>query len=210
MNSAGGSGLSNDPRIEEYLARLRRGLAGVSKEKASDIVEELRSHILEKAATASPGAPGAAESVLSALGPPEDLAARYLADDLLERAEQRRSPVLLIRGLVRWAGLSAGGVFVLLGCLTGYFLGGSLMLCGLLKPIHPHTAGLWRLADQQDAYALSLRMGFEAAPLGGRELLGWWMLPLGLLLGGGLCLLTTLFVLWCAREFRRSHAKGLG
>ena len=78
------------------------------------------------------------------------------------------------------------------------------MLAGFLKPIHPRTAGLWRLPG--DVY--SLRLGFDSVPTEGRELLGWWMLPMGLLLGGGLCFLTTPIVLWCAREFRRTLGVG--
>lgn len=198
------SGRTSDARVEDYLARLRKGLAGLSGEAASDIVEELRSHILEKAALTGAATPAAIENVLAALGSPEELAAQYMADDLLGRAESRRSPVLLVRGLMRWASLSAGGVFVLLGCVVGYFLGAAFMLCALLKPLHPHTAGLWRLADPPDTY--SLRLGFGPVPVGGTELLGWWMVPLGLLVGGGLCFLTTQFALWCARQYRRSHA----
>lgn len=206
MSMAGSplSGRARDARVEDYLARLRKGLAGLSGEAASDIVEELRSHILEKAALTGAATPAAIENVLAALGAPEDLAAQYMADDLLGRAASRRSPLLLLRGLVRWASLSAGGVFVLLGCVVGYFLGAAFMLCALLKPLHPHTAGLWRLADPPDTY--SLRLGFGPVPAGATELLGWWMVPLGLLVGGGLCFLTTQFALWCARQYRRSHA----
>jgi hypothetical protein len=35
--------------------------------------------------------------------------------------------------------------------------------------------------------------------------LGWWIVPLGLVAGGALAMLTTLFALWCARQYRRSH-----
>ena len=209
MKLASGPDISNDRTMEDrkidtYLAGVRRELAGLSAEKVLDIVEELRGHILEK--TARDGQSGAEtiENALAALGSPQDLAAQYLADDLLERAEKRRSPILFIRGLARWASKSAAGALVLGGCVVGYFLGGSFMLAGLLKPVHPRTAGLWRLAN--DAY--SLRLGFGSAPAEGRELLGWWMLPMGLVLGGGLCFLTTQIVLWCAREFRRTVAVG--
>ncbi|HVM92754.1 MAG TPA: hypothetical protein VMT67_08090 [Terriglobales bacterium] len=191
---------ARDQRIDAYLARLRRGLAGLSAEKVLDIVVELRGHILEKSARQGHAGTKAVESILGMLGSPEELAAQYLADDLLARAEKRRSPVLLIRGLAHWASMSAAGALVLAGGLLGYFLGGSFMLAGFLKPMHPRTAGLWRLAG--DVY--SLRLGFGSVPAGGRELLGWWMLPMGLLLGGGLCFLTTQIVLWCVREFRRT------
>ena len=192
-----------DARVEDYLARLQKALAGLSRDEAADIVGELRSHILEKAALQG-GGPMVIESTLAALGKPQDLAAEYMADDLLERAAGGRSPLLLLRGLLRWASLSAVGVFVLLGCMVGYFVGACFVVCAFLKPLHPHAAGLWRLADEYGSY--SLRLGFGPAPAGGTELLGWWMVPVGLLFGGGLCFLTTQAALWCVRQFRESRA----
>jgi hypothetical protein len=200
-----------DAVVEDYLERLRRALSGLRGETASDIVEELRGHILEKVALDSEAGkfnPAAVENALAALGRPEDLAAQYLADDLLQRAARGWSPLLLLHGLLRWASLSAAGVLVLIGCVVGYFLGGSFMLCAILKPLHPRIAGLWRLADATHSY--SLRLGFGSIPAGGTELLGWWIVPLGLLIGGGLCFLTTQIALWCVRRYRRSHALGRG
>jgi len=198
-------------RVEDYLERLRKALSGLRREAVSEIVEELRSHILEKAALGGEGSevtPAAVENVLAALGSPEELAAQYQADDLLERAGRGWSPLLLLRGLLRWASLSAAGVFVLVGCVVGYFLGVSFLLCAILKPLHPQTAGLWRLADEAHSY--SLRLGFGTIPVGSTELLGWWIVPLGLLIGGGLCFLTTQITLWCARKFRGSLVRSRG
>ena len=189
-------------RVDAYLEKVRKGLAGLSREATREIVDELRSHIVEK--TAWGGDVAAVEPVLAALGRPEELAAQYMADELLARAANSRSPVLLLRALLRWASLSAAGLFVTIGCLAGYLLGASFALCAILKPLHPHAAGLWRLAGDPDAY--SLRLGFGDVPAGARELLGWWIVPLGLLIGAGLSLLTTQFALWSVRLYRRSHA----
>ena len=188
-------------RIEAYLEKLRKRLAGISREEALDIVRELRSHILEKAAEGGELTAPAVEATLSAMGSPHELAAQYLADNLLARAAKSRSPIALLHALIRWASLSIAGVFVLLGCLLGYLVGASFVICAILKPLHPRTAGLWKLAD--DSY--SLRLGFGTIPAFGTELLGWWIVPIGLLAGGGLCLLTSHFALWCARKFRGSH-----
>lgn len=192
-------------RVDAYLEKVRKGLAGLSREGAREIVDELRSHIVDKTACGGDVA-AAVEPVLAALGRPEELAAQYMADDLLARAAKSRSPVLLLRALLRWASLSAAGLLVMVGCLAGYLLGASFALCAILKPLHPHAAGLWRLAGDLDAY--SLRLGFGDVPAGARELLGWWIVPLGLLIGGGLSLLTTQFALWSVRSYRRSHAMG--
>lgn len=195
-------------RIDAYLEKLRKGLRGVSAAEAHDIVEELRSHILDKAGSRGEITAAAVEPVLAALGSPEELATQYRTDDLLARAEKSRSPLLLVRALMQWARLSIAGILVSLACACGYFLGGCFILGALLKPIHPHTAGLWSLPGDADSYSLSLSLGFgDAPPIGGRELLGWWIIPLGLLGGVGLCWLTTRFVFWCARHYRASRAR---
>jgi hypothetical protein len=128
-----------------------------------------------------------------------------MTDNLLARAEASRSPVRILGSLFRWASLSVAGFFVLLGSIVGYFLGGAFILCAVLKPFQPATAGLWVLPDGADDITYSLRLGFSSVPVGGREVLGWWIVPLGLVVGGALVISTTLFALWCARQYRRSH-----
>ena len=145
-------------RIDAYLKVLRKRLRSLGDQDSLDVVEEIRSHILDKAATGGDLTPGAVESALAALGSPEELASQYITDDLLMRARVSRSPWLILRSLFRWAGLSLVGFCVLMLSVFGYFLAGSFALCAMLKPIHPHTAGLWLLPDSSDI-SLSLALG---------------------------------------------------
>ncbi len=131
-------------RIEAYLGRLRGRLRGINQEEVREIVEELRSHIMDKAAASGEqrnnlrrGRRGAGCS-----GQPEELASQYLTDNLLARAEVSRSPLQILRSLFRWASLSVAGFFVLLGSLFGYFFGVVFILVAVLKPFHPHAAGI--------------------------------------------------------------------
>jgi hypothetical protein len=189
-------------QIDVYLNTLRRLLRGMNDADARDIVEELRSHILDRAAASGEVTPPAVAQVLNALGSPEDIASQYLTDDLLKRAQVNRSPWLILRSLFRWASLSFAGFWILMISLILYFLAGSLSLCALLKPIHPTTAGLWLIPDSTDTM-LSLRLGFGTVPANGRELLGWWIIPLGLILAMGMVLGNLHFGLWCIRTFWR-------
>ena len=189
-------------QIDAYLNTLRRLLRGINDADARDIVEELRSHILDRAAASGEVTPAAVAQVLIALGSPEDLASQYLTDDLLKRAQVNRSPWLILRSLFRWASLSFAGFWILMISLIMYFIAGSLSLCALLKPFHPATAGLWLIPDSTDT-VLSLRLGFGAVPVNGRELLGWWIIPLGLILAMGLVFANLHFGLWCIRKFWR-------
>lgn len=188
--------------IDSYLKQVRKGLRGMADDDARDIIEELRSHILDRAGTGGIVSPEAVNSAVAALGSPEALASEYVTDELLSRAQVSRSPFLILNALLRWAGLSVAGAFVLLGSVIGYFLAIVFAAVALLKPLHPHTAGLWVLPDS-DSY--SVRLGFAGPPPGAHEILGWWVVPVGLFLGYGLFLLTTRFALWSVRQYRRSR-----
>jgi hypothetical protein len=192
-------------QIETYLGLLRAHLRGLSNEEANDIIEELRGHIFEKSMVNGEVVASEVDAVLEALGNPEELASEYMTDAVLARAEVSRSPFHLLATLFRWANLSATGFFVLVSSLVGYFLGGAFILCALLKPIHPQSAGLRSFHDSSGELQLSLRLGFGGAPAGGRDVLGWWIVPVGLLAGFGLAMLTTRFAIWCVRSYRKSR-----
>lgn len=191
--------------IEEYLKQVRSHLRGLREEQVAEIIAELRSHILERAAPTSDLTIQGVSAALETLGASEDLAREYVRDDVLAHAEISRSPLRLLDSLFGWATMSVAGFLVLIVSITGYFLGIVFLLVGLLKPFHPATAGLWALRDVTGDLELSVRMGFGAAPGNGDELLGWWIVPLGIVSGCGLVILTTRFALWCVRTYRRSR-----
>ena len=180
-------------------------MRGINEQDVREIVEELRSHILDKASVSGEVTADGVDATLAALGSPEELAGEYMTDNLLARAEVSRSPVRILESLFRWASLSVAGFFVFLSSIVGYFLGVAFMLCALLKPVHPQTAGLWIIPTGADDTTISLRLGFGSAPAGGRDVLGWWIVPIGLVVGCGLVMLTTRFALWCVRQYRRSR-----
>lgn len=195
--------MNNDEqrRIDVYLDRVRKRMRGFDPEEMRDIVEELRSHIQEKSAAGQN-----VDAVLGALGSPEELASQYTTDNLLARAEVNRSPWSILNSLFRWASLSIAGFFVLIGSLLGYFTGVVLILCGYLKLIHPHTAGIWTTQDAAGDLQVSVRLGFGSPPASGHEVLGWWIVPLGILVGFGLVMLTTRAAIWCVRRYRKACA----
>jgi hypothetical protein len=193
-------------KIDVYLGRLRQRLRGMNERDVREIVEEIRSHLADKAAASGVVTAAGVDAAIARLGSPEELASQYTTDDLLARAEVSRSPLRILESLFRWASLSVAGFFVLMGSLLGYFLGATLVLSALLKTVHPRTAGLWLIPGGPDDYELSLRMGFGSVPVGGRELLGWWIVPAGLFVGCGLVVLTTRFAVWCVRQYRKSRA----
>src|SRR5262249_31965157 len=147
-------------KIEIYLERLRGRLRGLRNTEVDDVVEELRSHILDKATVNGELVETGVDATLEALGDPDNLASEYITDAALARVEVSRSPFRILESLFRWASLSVAGFFVLLSSVLGYLLGGALMLCALLKPIHPQSAGLWTSHDSSGDLHISLRLGF--------------------------------------------------
>lgn len=188
-------------RLERYLGELRARLRGLPAAEASEIVEEIASHVRESVGGAELEA-NEVGAVLDRLGSPAELAALYATESLLARAGRSRSPWLLLRSLGRFAKLSVGGFFAFLGLLVGYGLSGSFALAALMKPFAPGRVGLWHGNGDE----FSLHLGFVALPQG-EELLGWWLIPLGLAIGAVGLYLTTRFGRWAIRRFRRGTAR---
>jgi HAAS domain-containing protein len=188
-------------KMDEYLRELRGALSRFPEREAHDIIEEIRSHIRDSSGTGGALSQESVTATLERLGPPRELASMYRMENLAERAERTRSPWLVLRTVFHWAGLSLRGAWALLVSLVGYMLSASFLICAVAKPFNPQRVGLWRLDEPQDSW--SLHLGFRAAPPGA-EVLGWWIVPLGLLVGAGLFLLTFRFGLSSLQRFRRT------
>jgi hypothetical protein len=183
--------------VDSYLAELRRQLRELTDEDANDIVEEIRMHILDKTANEA-SLVGVAET-LAALGTPTELAGNYCTEEMLARGRAARSPAYIARSIGRWALLTLGGILVFAISIVGYSLGGWLFILGLLKLIHPRTTGFYGTWTEHDK-SFHWQSGGPNTP---DELLGWWLVPIGLILGGGLLVLTFRFGNWSLRKFWR-------
>lgn len=194
--------IAANEKIDSYLRRVRTGLRGLSDAEVSDILNELRTHITERLELAGGPRDFAVDSVLQSFGRPEQIAALYVSESLVSRAESSRSPWTILRSLFYWSTLSVIGFVVFMICLIGYSFGVCFFLAALMKPIHPQGVGLWY--ESPDTGHFSLHVGGFYPPTGHeRELLGWWLVPVGCSLGGGTILLTTHFALWSLRQLRR-------
>lgn len=194
---------SPNEKIENYLRRVRVDLRALPEPEISDIVNELRAHIRERTPSGSGSPNDAVDSVLQSLGRPEQIAAMYISENLAFQAEISRSPWTILRTLFYWSTLSVMGFAVFIICLIGYSFGICFFLAALMKPINPHGVGLW-YRNEPGSY--SLHVGGFSGPAGQeRKLLGWWLVPVGCSLGGGMILLTTQFALWSLRRFRHSR-----
>lgn len=177
--------------LETYLKAVRAHLRGLGPAEAAETVEELRSHVLDRVE----GQPtlGRVTDALAALGDPRELGRVNASERVAARAEGARSPLTLFGTAAQLAAVSLRGLFVFLVSLMGYALAAAWLIAALAKPLAPHRVGLWHVQDPTDSQSYSLALGLVSGPRPGHELLGWWIMPLGLALGLGLGLLTWLF-----------------
>jgi hypothetical protein len=183
--------------IDRYLLRFRLALTGVSASDKEELVSEIRSHIVERLEDPSVAVSEVVDRTLTALGPPEVLAARYQTEGLLERASTTSSPALLLRATMRWAMTGIRGFFAFWLLFVGYFAGGALYLTAMLKPFLPNHVGLFWGPDE---YGFAVRVAGQGPQ---RDLLGMWYCPVALGLGC-LCIIgTTKFVRWMIARRRR-------
>jgi uncharacterized membrane protein len=205
--------------IDDYLARLRKGLRRLPGPERDELVEELRGHVLERLEARGSSGERSLDEVLRAVGDPAQLASQCETEALLRRAATSRSPWLLLRTTARWAGRGVAGVVALLVTVSGYGSALVCYACAVAKPLFPSHIGMWLTPEHgvtigywsgrlpSDLIGLSVgppgglvvfgTFGPTAGPL--RELLGLWLTPAGILAGFFFALATT----WCARWLMR-------
>ncbi len=177
---------------QEYLETLRSHLKSLPAETREEIVLEIASHIQER--LSQPGS--SLGEVLARLGPPEHVAAAYRDNLLLRRARRSVSPVVIAHAVLRIATKGLFGFLVAVCATVGYAFGGGLVLVALMKPIFPHNTGLWISGSR----IVNSGVQFPAPGPPAHEVLGQAVIPICLVLGAAIVLLTT----GCARFFLRT------
>ncbi len=213
-------------RIDAYIAEFRKFLADVPSVEKEDLLQEIRSHIIERVEAYGEATEDLLHQILRSVGDPKQLASQYKTTAMLRRAAKSRSPWVLLSTTFRWATTGVAGVIALFVTVFGYGAATTCFLCLLLKPFFPSRVGLW-LSPQQtvtlgywngkfvatEVYGFAFRPPFNVVlgtltstngPV--QELLGPWLYPVSIL--GALLFLTatTYFTRWFIRKFgpRRS------
>lgn len=179
-------------RIDSYLMRLRRSLGELPPEDVNDILREIRGHILERAEAAGEMTDETLMRILRELGQPEDIGPLYQSDAMVARARSSFSPSLMLRTTLRWGMRSFAGFVVFLAALVGYGTALGFLACAVLKPFMPDQVGMW-------VHAGGFTIGTVSAHETAHELLGWWIIPVGLIAGALLLVWTTHALRWLLR-----------
>jgi len=179
-------------RIDAYLMRLRRSLGELPAEEVHEILREIRSHILDRADAAGGLTDEKLMRILRELGQPEDIGPLYQAEAMVARARSSFSPLLILRATIRWAMISVAGFFTFIFGLLGYGLAVGFIICAVMKPFLWEKVGLW-------VHSNGLTMGTISSTETGQELMGWWIIPFGLIVGPLFLIGTTRFLRWMLR-----------
>jgi hypothetical protein len=192
--------------IDTYLKRLRSALRALPGEQADDIVREIRSHLVESVTRDGGADSELVTEAIARLGDPATLANAYVMDQLALRAEETRSPILLLRLVGAWATRSCAGVVALLLAVLGYSIALVGLGCALLKPFTPERIGLWIERVPPDDWSIQLGR-VSGPPANAHEVLGWYIIPLGLIVGAGAFTATTRYLLGKVRKYRASRER---
>ena len=191
--------------LDAYLAQVHRHLKGLPDAEVRETLAELRSHVLDKVGGRL--SPASVEAAIAELGSPREIARVNVTERVAADLEVRRSPFRVVRAIVRLAGLSIYGAFAGFVSLLGYAFAVGLVVTAAVKPFAWKSAGLW-VEGAGDNHAFSWALGVRDGAHAGHEVLGGWIIPIGLF--GGLLVgwLTWRFGIYSVRRMGRT-ARGL-
>jgi len=169
---------------EDYLARLRRSMRGVSRDVVEEVEQEIRAHIEDAAAARHASTVGEILDILDRLGPPEEYARDLGLYGMVDRGYREWSVPHMIRSTAFWALSTVAGAIVV-GVFGLLYLGAVVLL----------GAGVQHVANDM----LLARLGWPIP----RLLSG---VPTAALVGGGLVGLAglTVVVRWFIGQYVRS------
>ncbi|MCK0068521.1 HAAS signaling domain-containing protein [Kordiimonas laminariae] len=163
--------MSDRELIHEYLKSLGRYLSRLDKATADEVIREIESHIYDR--LEEQGAEVTVSDILDDFGNPRDLASAYV-DHIVDGAPPPKG-FKAIEAVKKGVGKSlyyGTAVF-------GYLVAAALVLLGLAKPFLADSIGVWT-APHGEAFVVGM---ISNQPPGTAELLGWWLVPIALVLG---------------------------
>lgn len=167
--------------IHQYLKSLSKYLSRLGKNDAEEVIKEIESHIYDVMQdNESNDLPINAKEILAGFGEPRELASQYVAHIL-----EGEPPPKGFRAIQRVKKGATWGLYVATA-IFGYGIALALTLLALYKPFAPDEVGLW---SQGEGHSFAL--GVIPIPREGyQEILGWWIIPVTLILALGIAYLT--------------------
>lgn len=201
--------------LDDYLQRLTQALQPLPEPDRQEIFREIQSHIYERLEQNEKILLESEDvlEVLYRLGEPSSYISLYLTDAYLQKGFERRSPGLLLKGILRWMGSSALSYLYSFPFFVLYFVSLLLFTFGTAKALFPNNFGIYAhqpeeiLKETGGAGRSGFAFGFSFStgkPLDADELkheiLGYWLAPIGIIGGMVLGLGATALLRWMTRR----------
>lgn len=173
--------MNYDTQINQYLSTLAKYMSRLDSAQVNEVIREIESHIYDVIDNAeTQGSPIEIDEVLARFGSPRQLAQQY-SDHLLMGTPP--PPGFNALRTVK-KGVTASIFFGT--ALVGYLLGLVLIAIGALKVFLPDSVGVWA-----NDHGQSVVVGIvDHTPVSSQELLGVWLIPVGIICGVAVLLLT--------------------
>ena len=181
---------SGESRIRGYLYVFERSLRSfLSPAVAADAVREVESHIRDSVMLARdvPDERVALEGILERLGPPMRVAQAYSLELVMDEAATTGRFMAVLRSLAHAATTGVTAFFAAFGLFVGYSIGAAFIVVAIMKPIFPNNVGFWMTPD---GMFVSGGVNFPGVRDGLVFHTSYWIIPIALLIGFGLLLLT--------------------
>ena len=196
--------MENNDQATTYLKRLRWALSQLPAEDREEIVTEARAHFAERMAQGT----GFGE-VSAAFGDPETYARRFLENYEITLSLSSGSPLRMMGTAIKAIGRGVGSFFAVTGLIVLYLTAVTFVVVAILKPIMPEHVGFW-LGD--DLFLLGIvsdrivgGMGLVGETAGAEERLGYWIIPLSLVAGAVVYLMSNWFLRLFLKSMRRER-----
>jgi uncharacterized membrane protein len=164
--------------VDDYLRRLRYALAPLPAEERSEIVREARSYFLDRMEGAGDPATAFLRAV-EGLGAPEEYAGAFVDDYQITVAVSGGSGVAMLRQGLRMVERGAKALVGFALLLPLFAVAGALVLIAILKPVFPENVGAW-FAPELGVMGIGFVTAETAASA--PDLLGYWIIPVNLML----------------------------
>jgi uncharacterized membrane protein len=170
--------------LNDYIKQLKWSLSKLPSEDREEIIQEVHGHLLDRLKGSE--SVEDFQEILEEFGPPDMYARSFLENYEASVALASASPWQILQQNFRMISHGSSVVLSFLVILFLYILSVFLVLVGLLKPLFPNHIGLWVSRSP-----FSFLFGFKLSPESNSELLGYWIIPLAILLGTALFIATS-------------------
>lgn len=172
---------------EDYMKRVKKATASLSKQDQDDVYMEFNSHIFEALQYKEQANEiDTLLDVLQRLGTPEEVLKPLVADKKLDQATRTFNPIHVFKALV--LNLTNGVSYIIFFILFSLLFGFVFII--FAKIMHPSEVGMF---FKNDSF-LVLGMSSDTNQEGVREVLGNWFIPVMVLCAVTLYLLFTLLL----------------